>query len=99
MGLSGRPPSLVIIKSSSLLALRLPESELLQSLVGSDRCSGTCLFNSPPQGYVIFRRIDIVPIHKPVRGGVVELVIKHRPPPVFNGIFDSSKRDDDNQGD
>ena len=72
---------------------------MLQSLVGSDRSSGTGLFDSPPQGYVIFRRIDIVPIHKPVRRRIVELVIKYSPPPVFNGIFDSSKRDDDNQGD
>ena len=98
-GLSGRPPSLVIIKSSSLPALRLPEIELLQSLIGRDRSSGTCLFNFPPQGYVIFRRIDIVPIHKPVRRRIVELIIKDGPPPVFNGIFDSSKRDNDNQGD
>ena len=98
-GLSGRPPSLVIIKTSSLPALRLPEIELFQSLVGIDRRSGTCLFNFPPQGYVIFRRIDIIPIHKPVRRRVVELVIKDGPPPVFNGIFDSGERDDDNQGD
>ena len=98
-GLSGRPPFLVIIKSSSFPALRLPEIELLQSLVGSDHSSGTCLFNFPPQGYVIFRRVDIVPIHKPVRRRIVELVIKDGPPPVFDSIFDCSKRDDNNQGD
>ena len=99
VGLNGRPPALVIIKSWSLLALRLPEIELFQALVGSDCSSGTCLFDLPPEGYVIFRRIDIVPIHKPVGRRIVELVIKDSPPPVFNGIFDSSKRDDDNQGD
>ncbi len=57
-----------------------------------------CLFHASPNGNVIVRRVDILPVDQAVYRRVIEFGVQHRSTPIFYSIFNSRDGKDKDQG-
>ncbi len=61
--------------------------------------SGIGFLEPSPQGDIVVRNVDVVPVAQPMHRGVVQFVVEDCPAPIFNRILHCGKEKDDDQWD
>ena len=85
------------LSNALALGVLLAHGFLHESVCDNDGL-GASFLELPPCRDSVFCSIDVAEVDQSVHRGIVEVIVEHSPPPVFDGILDGSHDDDDDKG-